>query len=97
MGWIRRLLAEGKVDQDKINGFLGMVAEIGPKDAIEASLAIQIVATTLMAMRTGTRITQRHYAHMSPSHVADSIRAKMPTLGIVEKVNVVSLQAKSRS
>ena len=44
---------EGKVDQNKINGFLGMVAEIGPKDAIEASLAIQIVATTQMAMRTG--------------------------------------------
>ena len=43
----------GKVDQNRVNGFLGMVAEIGPKDALEASLAIQIVATTQMAMRTG--------------------------------------------
>jgi len=44
-----------------------------------------------------TRITQRHYAHLSPSYVAETVRAKMPTLGIVEEVNVVSLQAKSRS
>ena len=44
---------DGKVDQNRVNGFLGMVAEIGPKDAVEASLAIQIVATTQMAMRTG--------------------------------------------
>ena len=33
-------------------------------------------------------MTERHYAHLSPSYVADTIRANMPTLGIVEKGNV---------
>jgi integrase len=42
-----------------------------------------------------TRITQRHYAHLSPSYVADTIRAKMPTLGIVDKGNVVSIANKA--
>jgi integrase len=30
----------------------------------------------------GTRMTEKHYAHLSPSYVADTIRAHFPTLGI---------------
>jgi integrase len=38
-----------------------------------------------------TRMTERHYAHLSPSYVADTIRAALPSLGIVEKTNVRTL------
>ena len=31
-----------------------------------------------------TRVTERHYAHLSPSYVAETIRANLPTLGIDE-------------
>jgi hypothetical protein len=30
-----------------------------------------------------TRMTERHYAHLAPSYVADVIRATMPRLGLV--------------
>jgi hypothetical protein len=29
-----------------------------------------------------TRITEKHYAHLAPSYVADTIRAHLPRLGI---------------
>lgn len=35
-----------------------------------------------------TRITEKHYAHLAPSHVAETIRANFPKLGIVPKSNV---------
>jgi hypothetical protein len=34
-------------------------------------------------------MTERHYAHLVPGYVADTIRASMPKLGIVENNNVV--------
>ena len=37
-----------------------------------------------------TRMTERHYAHLAPNYVADTVRAALPTLGIVEESNVVS-------
>ena len=30
-----------------------------------------------------TRMTEKHYAHLSPSYVAETVRANMPELGIV--------------
>jgi hypothetical protein len=30
-----------------------------------------------------TRMTEKHYAHLSPSYVAETVRANMPDLGIV--------------
>jgi hypothetical protein len=36
-------------------------------------------------------MTERHYAHLSPSYVADTVRAALPALGIVEGSNVASL------
>ncbi len=40
-----------------------------------------------------TRMTERHYAHLAPGHVADAVRAAMPRLGIVEPTNVVQIAA----
>jgi integrase len=40
-----------------------------------------------------TRMTERHYAHLAPSYVADTVRAVFTSFGIVEKSNVVSIAA----
>jgi len=37
------------------------------------------------------RMTKR-YSHLSPSYVADTIRASFPTLGIVERAKVATLK-----
>lgn len=39
-------------------------------------------------------MTEKHYAHLSPSYVAETIRANFPNLGIVEKTNVASITKK---
>ena len=39
-----------------------------------------------------TRITERHYAHLSSDYVADTVRAHLPDLGVVEETNVVGLR-----
>ena len=39
-----------------------------------------------------TRMTEKHYAHLAPSYVADTIRAQFPTLGIVGESNVVRVR-----
>ena len=42
-----------------------------------------------------TRMTERHYAHLSPSYVAETIRASFPTPGIVEATNVKAMVIKA--
>ena len=41
----------------------------------------------------GTRMTERHYAHLAPSHVATVIRATMPKMNIFEQKNVTAKAA----
>ena len=41
----------------------------------------------------GTRMTEKHYAHLAPSYVAETIRANLPTMGGDEPSNVVQLPA----
>jgi hypothetical protein len=38
-----------------------------------------------------TRMTEKHYAHLAPSYVAQTIRAHFPTLGIANDVAVSPL------
>jgi integrase len=38
-----------------------------------------------------TRMTERHYAHLAPSYLAEQIRRFAPTLGTVEATNVVGM------
>jgi hypothetical protein len=33
-------------------------------------------------IHTDKRMTEKHYAHLAPSYIADTIRAHFPTLGI---------------
>ena len=42
-----------------------------------------------------TRMTERHYAHLVLGYVAETIRASMPKLGIVERSNVTTLDLPS--
>jgi hypothetical protein len=37
-------------------------------------------------------MTEKHYAHLAPSYIADTIRAHFPTLGIAGDEPVVPLR-----
>jgi integrase len=41
------------------------------------------------------RITRKHYAHLAPSYVSETVRAAISGLGIVEKSNVTSIETKN--
>ena len=52
---------------------------------------------TVIAAQLGhadTRICEKHYAHLGPSYVADTVRAAFGELGIVEPDNVTTLKEK---
>jgi hypothetical protein len=53
-------------------------------------------AGTPARSRNHTRMTEKHYAHLAPSYVADTIRAHFPTLGIAEESTVILIRTKSR-
>jgi integrase len=58
-------------------------------------LAIQGVPFGVIARQLGhsdTRMTEKHYAHLAPNYVAETIRAKFPNLGIAEAETVVALR-----
>jgi integrase len=59
-----------------------------------STLAMRGVPMGVIAEQLGhadTRITEKHYAHLAPSYVADTIRSHFPTLGIGGDESVVSL------
>jgi integrase len=56
---------------------------------LQAGVPLPVIAANLG--HADTRMTERHYAHLVPSHVADMIRANMPKLGLVEPSPVVPL------
>jgi integrase len=58
-------------------------------------LAMKGVPMGVIAAQIGhadTRMTEKHYAHMSPNYVADTVRAALPTLGIVDVPKVVPIR-----
>jgi len=58
-------------------------------------LAMRGVPLGVIAEQLGhadTRMTEKHYAHLAPSYVADTIRAHFPTLGIAGETNIASLK-----
>jgi integrase len=56
---------------------------------LQAGAPLPVIAANLG--HSDTRMTERHYAHLVPSHVAQVIRATMPKLGLVETGLVVPL------
>jgi integrase len=58
-------------------------------------LAMQGVPFGVIARQLGhsdTRMPEKHYAHLAPNYVAETIRAKFPNLGITEATFVVPLR-----
>ncbi|MGP0010121.1 MAG: tyrosine-type recombinase/integrase [Methylocella sp.] len=63
-----------------------------------SALAMRGVPMGVIAAQLGhsdTRMTERHYAHLSPSYVAETVRTALPSLGIVENVNVFPMKMKA--
>jgi integrase len=56
---------------------------------VMSGVPMPVVAANLG--HTDTRMVEKHYAHLAPSYVADTIRATAPTLGIVEKSKLVPI------
>lgn len=42
-----------------------------------------------------TRMTEKHYAHLSPSYVSETVRAAFDDMGIVEETNVETLRPRA--
>jgi integrase len=60
-----------------------------------SALAMRGVPMGVIATQLGhsdTRMTERHYAHIAPSYVADTIRAALPDLGTGDEANVAVLR-----
>jgi integrase len=59
-----------------------------------SALAMRGVPMGVIAAQLGhsdTRMTERHYAHLSPNYIAETVRAALPALGIVDRSNVATL------
>ncbi len=59
-----------------------------------STLAMKGVPMGVIAKQLGhadTRMTEKHYAHLAPSYVADTIRASFPVMGIVAESKVTRL------
>ena len=60
-----------------------------------STLAMRGVPMGVIAEQLGhadTRMTEKHYAHLAASYVADTIRANFPTLGIAGDPTVVPMK-----
>jgi integrase len=42
-----------------------------------------------------TRMTEKHYAHLAPNYVAQTIRANFPRLGIADEADVIPIRARA--
>jgi integrase len=64
-----------------------------------SALAMRGAPMGVIAAQLGhsdTRMTEKHYAHLAPSYVADTIRAHFPTLGIGGDTVVVPIERAKR-
>ena len=60
-------------------------------------LAMRGVPLGVIAAQLGhqdTRMTEKHYAHLAPNYVAETIRAHFPMLGIADQTTVVPMRRK---
>ena len=60
-------------------------------------LAMRGVPLGVIAAQLGhqdTRMTEKHYAHLAPSYVAETIRAQFPILGVADQTVVIPISRK---
>jgi integrase len=63
-----------------------------------SSLAMKGVPMGVIAAQLGhsdTRMTEKHYAHLSPSYIAETVRAALPPLADFKPSNVVPIMGRS--
>ena len=56
-----------------------------------SALAMEGVPMAVIAAQlghSGTRMTERHYAHLAPNYIANTVRAAMPHSGFLEPGNI---------
>src|SRR5262249_27087821 len=66
----------------------------GLRHTYASRLAMRGVPLAVIAAQLGhadTRMVEKHYGHLAPSYVADTVRAAFGTLGIVPPANVVPI------
>jgi hypothetical protein len=66
---------------------------VPPAPLSKLALPLPVIAANLG--HADTRMTERHYAHLVPSHVAQVIRATMPKLGLVEAHSITPIASAS--
>jgi integrase len=82
------------------------VAKISPaigfhvhRHSYASRLAMKAVPMGVIAAQLGhsdTRLTERHYAHLAPSYVGDTVRAAFGKLNIVPRTNMRRLERKGQ-
>lgn len=68
----------------------------GLRHTYASRLAMRGVPLAVIAAQLGhadTRMVEKHYGHLAPSYIADTVRAAFGTMGILEPSNVVPLGA----
>jgi integrase len=93
----------GKSEQQRPLSAACAVARIDPpvnfhglRHTYASRLAMRGVPLAVIAAQLGhsdTRMVEKHYGHLSPSYVADTIRAAFGSLGIVATSNVAPIAA----
>jgi integrase len=66
----------------------------GLRPTYASRLAMRAVPFAVIAAQLGhtdTRMVEKHYGHLAPSYVADTVRAAFGTLGILEPSNVAPI------
>jgi integrase len=75
------------------------LVRLGLRHTHGSTLAMRGVPMGVIAKQLGhadTRMTEKHYAHLAPSYVADTIRAHFPTLGIADAAVVTTIERRRR-
>jgi integrase len=95
-------MAWGKSDQSRFMREACATAENTPaisfhdlRHTYGSRLAMRGVPMGVIAVQLGhadTRMTERHYAHLAPSYVADTVRAAFGPLGILVETAVVPIR-----
>ena len=57
----------------------------------QSGTPLQFIAVAMG--HSDTRMTEKHYAHLVTSHVADTVRAKLPQIAPKKKSNVERIMA----
>jgi hypothetical protein len=68
----------------------------GLRHTYASRLAMKGVPLAVIAAQLGhadTRMVEKHYGHLSPSYVTETVRAAFGSLGIVEPSNVAPIAA----